>query len=103
MDPVCYLGSIVKFLCVWTLCVICVCLLLCLKEGEKGIIGRIERSMVRLICGVQLKDEKRCTDLMFMLGLNENKDLSAIANCVRWHCRVLRRALDLEVKGRKGG
>ena len=28
-----------------------------------------ERSMVRAMCGVQLKDRKRSTDLMFMLGV----------------------------------
>ena len=32
---------------------------------------RTEKSMVRAMCGVQLKDRKRSTDLMFMLGLNE--------------------------------
>ena len=40
--------------------------------------------MVRAICGVQLKDIKRSTDLMFMLGLNETMDQLAMANSVRW-------------------
>ena len=39
-----------------------------LKESEIGILGRTELSMVRAICGVQLKDRKRSTDLMLMLG-----------------------------------
>ena len=43
----------------------------CLKEGEMGILRRTERSMVRAMCGVQLKDRNRSTDLMFMLGLSE--------------------------------
>ena len=30
--------------------------------------------MVRAMCGVQLKDRKRSTDLLFMLGLNETID-----------------------------
>ena len=68
--------------------------------------------MVREMCGVQLKDRKRSTDLMFMLGLNETIDQLAMANCVRWYGHVLRRedgqvlrsALDFEVEGeRKNG
>ena len=67
--------------------------------------------MVRAICGVQLKDRKRSTDLMFMLGLRETIDQIAIANSV--HCyghvlrredgHVLRRALDFRVEERRGG
>ena len=64
------------------------------------------------MCGVQLKDRKRSTDLMFILGLNETIDQLAVANIVRWYghvlrredSHVLRRALDLEVEGlRKNG
>ena len=43
------------------------------------------------MCGVQLKERKRSTDLMFMLGLNETIDKLAIANSVYWHGHVLRR------------
>ena len=49
----------------------------CLKESEMGIMRRTERSMVRAMCGVQLKNRKISTDLMFMLGLNEAIDLFA--------------------------
>ena len=46
-----------------------------------------------------------------MLGLNETMDQLDIANSVRWYGHVLRRedshvlkrSLDFEVKGRKGG
>ena len=38
-------------------------------EREMKILLRTERSMVKAICGVQLKDRKRSKDLM--LGLNE--------------------------------
>ena len=77
---------------------------LCLKENEIGILHRTEISMVRAMCGVQLNDRKRSTDLMFMLGLSETIDQLAMANCVRWYGHVLRRedghvlrrALDLE-------
>ena len=47
--------------------------------------------MEREKCGVQLKDRKRSTDLMFMLGLNETMNQLAMANSVRWYGNVLRR------------
>ena len=65
--------------------------------------------MVRLMCVVQLKDRKRSTDLMFILGLNETIDQLAMANSVRWYGHVLRRedgdvlrrALDFEVEDQR--
>ena len=81
----------------------------CLKESEIGILRRTERSVVRAMYGVQLKDRKRSTDLMFMLGLNETIDQFSIANSVGWYGHslrregghVLRRALDFEVEGQR--
>ena len=80
-----------------------------LKESEMGIFQRTERSMVRAMCGAQLKDRKRSTDLMLMLGVSETIDQLAMANSVRWHGHVLRRedghvlrrALDFEVEGQR--
>ena len=71
-----------------------------------GILQRTERSMVRAMCAVQLKDRKRSTHLMLVLGLNDTMDHLAIANSVRWYGHVLkkedgydlRRALDFEVE-----
>ena len=64
--------------------------------------------MMRAMCGVQRKDRKRSTELMFMLGLSENIDQLAMANSVRWHGYVLRedghalrRTLDFEVEGQR--
>ena len=76
----------------------------CLKESEMGILQRRQRCMVRAMCGVQLIDRKRSTDLMFMLGLIETMDYLATANIVHWYGHVLsredghvlRRALDFE-------
>ena len=64
---------------------------------------------MRTMYGVQLKDRIRCTDLMFMLGLNETMDQIAMANSVPWYgCvlrreygHVLRRALDFEVEAQR--
>ena len=63
--------------------------------------------MVRVMCGVQLKDKKRSTDLIFMLGLNETIDQLAMATSVHWYGQVLRRedghvlrrVIDIEVEG----
>ena len=63
--------------------------------------------MGRGICGAQLIDRKRSTDLMFMLDLTETIDLLVMANSVRWYGYVLRREdghlLRQKVKGRNGG
>ena len=66
----------------------------CLKESEMGILQRAGRSMVRAMCGVQLKDRKRSTDLMFMFCLNEAIDGLAMANSVHLLAHVLRREGD---------
>ena len=63
----------------------------CLMEREMGILQTTERSMMRAMCGVQLKDTKRFTDLMLMLGLSETIDQLAMANSVCWYGHVLRR------------
>ena len=48
------------------------------------------------MCGIQLSDRKRSTDLMFMQGLKEAIDQLAMANSVRWCGHVLRREDDNE-------
>ena len=65
--------------------------------------------MVRAMCEVQLKDSKRSTGLIFMLGLSETMDKLAMANCARCHGHVLsseddhvlRWTLDFEVEGQR--
>ena len=42
-----------------------------------GVLQRLERSMVKAMCGVQFKDRKKSTDVIFVLGLNENMNLLA--------------------------
>ena len=56
---------------------------LCLIECEMGILRRTERSMVRAMGGVQLKDRKNSPD--FMLGLSDAIDQLSMANSVRWY------------------
>ena len=65
--------------------------------------------MVGAMCGVQFKDRKISTGLMFLLGLNEAMDQLVMVNSVRWYGHVLRRedghvlrkALDFEVEGQR--
>ena len=58
----------------------------CLKESEMGILRRTERSIVKAMCGLQLKDRKTSEDLMLMLGLKDIIDELAMANSVQWYC-----------------
>ena len=65
--------------------------------------------MLRAMCGVKLMDKKITKELMEMLGLVESLEMIAKANAVRWYGHVLRRedgnilrkALDLEVMGKR--
>ena len=61
-----------------------------LIESEMGILRMIERSMVRAVCGVQLKDKKRSMDFILMLGLSETMEKLVMANSFRWYGHVLR-------------
>ena len=78
-----------------------------MKESEMESLQRTERSMVRAMCVIQLKDRKRCMDLM--LGLNETRDQLTLANSVHRYGHVLRREdghvlkrpLDFEVDGER--
>ena len=60
-----------------------------MKEGEMLILRWTEKSMVKAMCGVQLKDRTRSKDSM--LGLNETIDQLAMVNSVCWYDHVLRR------------
>ena len=65
--------------------------------------------MVKAMCGVQLKDRKRSTNLMYILGISETIDQLAMANSDCWYGHMLRRedshilrnALDFEVESQR--
>ena len=81
----------------------------CLKENEKAILRRMERAMVRAMCGQRVVDRKTTEEQINILGLKETIDQLATANGVRWYGHVLRRdddsvlrvALDFEVSGKR--
>ena len=74
-----------------------------------AILRRIERAMVRVMCGAKLMEKKRTEDLMEMLGLKETAVQMTKANGVRWYRHVLRRddghvlrkVLEFEVRGKR--
>ena len=53
-----------------------------LRENEVAIFRRIERAMIRAMCGVKLMDKKNTEESIVMLGLKETKDKLAKANGV---------------------
>ena len=77
--------------------------------NEKAILRRMERAMVKAMCGQKVVDRKTTEEQMEMLGLRETIDPLATANGVRWYGHVLRIvddsvlrvALDLEVSGKR--
>ena len=71
--------------------IMCGCEAWYLKYNEMGILQRNERSMVRAMCGVQLKGRKRAKNLMLILDLSETIDKLAMSHSVRWYGQVLRR------------
>ena len=73
-----------------------------------AVLRRTKRAMVRAMCGAKLMEKKRREDLMEMLGLKETVVQMAKVNGVRWYGhvlrrddgRVLRKALEFDVKGK---
>ena len=55
---------------------------------------RIQRAMMRSMCGVKLVDRKKMEDPMGMLSLKETLDIMVKANGVRWYGHVIRRDND---------
>ena len=62
----------------------------CLRETELAILRRMEKAMIKVICGVHLLDKRKTGDLMEMLGLEETLEQIVKANTLRWYGHVLR-------------
>ena len=75
------------------------------------ILRRTEKAMMRAMCGVKMIEKKRNQELTSLLGLKDPLDGLARVTGVQWYGHVLRRnnsdvlrkALDFEVAGRRGG
>ena len=79
----------------------------CQNENKKAIL-RMERAMVRAMCGQKVVDRKTTEEQMNKFGLKDTIDRLATANGVSWYGHILRRmmivlrvALDLEVTGKR--
>ena len=80
-----------------------------IKEEER-VLQRAERAMVRMMCGVKLRDRKRSEELMALVGLDENIVALVRRLRLRWYGHVLRsgegdgirRVLEWEVEGATG-
>ena len=81
----------------------------CLKENKKAILKRMEKVMVRAMCGQKVVDKMTTEKQMDMLGLRKTIDGLATANGVTWYGHVLgmddnnalKIALDLEDSGKR--
>ena len=81
----------------------------CLRENEMAILRRIEKEMMRAMCGVKLNKKRRSQELMSLLNLKDTLNGLARASGVRWHGHVLRRdnghvmrrVLEFKVAGRR--
>ena len=73
----------------------------CLNESESEILRRTERSMVRAMCGMQLKDRKMSTDLKEIINqLTMANSVRSYGHVLRREdVHVLRRSLNFEVDG----
>ena len=58
---------------------------------EEAVLLRVERAMVRLICGVKLRDRKRTGELMSMLGLCDDIVTLVRQSRLRWYGHVMRK------------
>ena len=81
-----------------------------MRAAEENVLRRAERAMVRMMCGVRLRDRKSSSELMSMAGLSEDIVVVARKSRLRWYGHVLRkteddgtrRALELVVAGKVG-
>ena len=63
-----------------------------MRKAEENVLRRAERAMVRMMCGVRLRDRKRTSELMSMAGLNEDIVGVVRKSRLRWYGHVLRRS-----------
>jgi hypothetical protein len=80
------------------------------RKEEEGVLQKVERAMVKIMCGVKLRDGKSSSELMSMVGLSEDIVTLVRRSRLRWYGRVMirdegagiRRVLELEVAGEIG-
>jgi hypothetical protein len=61
-----------------------------MRKEEEGVLQRAERAMVRMMCGVKLRDRKSSSELMSMVGLSEDIVTLGRKSRLRWYGHVMR-------------
>jgi hypothetical protein len=62
-----------------------------MRKEEECVLQRAERAMVRMICGVKLRDRKSSSELMSMVGLSEDIVTLVRKSRLRWYGHTMRR------------
>jgi hypothetical protein len=62
-----------------------------MRKEEECVLQRAERAMVRMKCGVKLRDRKSSSELMLIVGLSEDVVTLVKRMRLRWHGHVMRR------------
>jgi hypothetical protein len=82
-----------------------------MRKEEECVLQRAERAMVRMMCGVKMRDRKSSSELMSMVGLSEDIVTLVRKSRLRWYGHVMRRdegvgirryVLEFEVAGEIG-
>ena len=81
-----------------------------MRKVEEGVLLRAERAMVRMMCGVKLRNRKKTSELMSMLEMSEDIVTLVGQSRMRWYGHVMRRdvtvgirkVLDVDVAGKVG-
>jgi hypothetical protein len=81
-----------------------------MRKEEECVLQRAERAMVRMMCGVKLRDRKSSSELMSMVRLSEDIVTLVRKSKLRWYGHVMRRdegvwirrVLEFEVAGEIG-
>ena len=63
-----------------------------MRKAEENVFRRAERAMLRMMCGVRLRDRKRTSEFMSMACLNEDIVVGVRKSRLRWYGHVLRRS-----------
>jgi hypothetical protein len=60
-----------------------------MRKEEECVLQRAERAMVRMMCGVKLRDRKSSSELMSMVGLSEDILTLVRKSRLRWYGHVM--------------
>ena len=69
-----------------------------LRQEEVGVLQRAERAMIRMMCGVKLRDKCGSNKLMMMVGLHEDIVTLVGKSRLRWYGHVMRREEEVGIR-----